>query len=265
VDVRGRAGAGDRLGVPPDASADADARDPVEVARAICLRLLTAAPRTRAQLADALRRRGVPASAVDDVLGRLTDVGLIDDRAFAEAWVSSRHLGRGLGRRALSAELRARGVDGDTVTAAVAALDPADEEAAARSLVGRRLAATRGQRPEARIRRLVGMLARRGYPSAMAVRVVREALAAEAAEADERHERPEYDECDACDEIGAGGRPWGAADVVAIGVGDGGCDGQGDREGYRWSRRPHRADAGGSGSGETLTAADVLDLLDAED
>jgi regulatory protein len=189
----------------------------------------------------------VPAPAIDDVLGRLADVGLIDDRAFAEAWVSSRHVGRGLGRRALSAELRARGVDGDTVTAAVAALDPADEEAAARSLVRRRLGATRGQRPEARVRRLVGMLARRGYPSAMALRVVRDALTAEAAEADE------------WDETGVGGRVG-----VEAGTGDFEVDdGDGDGEGSRWSRRPRHSVAEGSGNGETLTAVDVLDLLDA--
>src|SRR5690348_9385137 len=111
--VRGRArrsshGRGGDGGVAPDGD------DPVEVARALCLRLLTVAPRTRAQLAAALARRGVPAEAADAVLGRLTDVGLVDDQAFAAAWVSSRHLGRGLGRRALSAELRVRGVAGET-------------------------------------------------------------------------------------------------------------------------------------------------------
>ncbi|MFC7732812.1 regulatory protein RecX [Actinomadura keratinilytica] len=66
-------------------------------AREICLRMLTAAPRTRAQLADALRRKKVPDEVAERVLGRFTDVGLIDDEAFAQAWVQSRHRGRGLG------------------------------------------------------------------------------------------------------------------------------------------------------------------------
>src|SRR5262249_23326143 len=77
-----------------------------EAARVICLRLLTSGPRTRAQLATALRKRRIPDEVADSVLGRFAEVGLIDDAAFARAWVESRHHGRGLGRRALAAELR---------------------------------------------------------------------------------------------------------------------------------------------------------------
>src|SRR4051794_13115419 len=136
--------------------------DPVEAARSLCLRLLTTAPRTRAQLAAALDRRGVPAEAAEVVLGRLTDVGLVDDQAFAEAWVSSRHLGRGLARRALSAELRVRGVPGETIALAVDALRPEDERATARALVERRLPGTVGLAAQARLRRLAGVLMRKG-------------------------------------------------------------------------------------------------------
>jgi len=149
------------------------------VARAICLRLLTVQPRTRAELAAALVKRGVPDDAAETVLGRFTEVGLVDDRAFAAAWVDSRHAGRGLSRRALAAELRRRGVAGDVVGEAVAMVDADAEERAARQLVDRRLAATRRLDTEARLRRLVGMLARRGYPPGLALRVVRDALAAE--------------------------------------------------------------------------------------
>ncbi|MGC2008301.1 regulatory protein RecX, partial [Trebonia sp.] len=73
-----------------------DPGDPEERARQVCLRLLTLAPRTRAQLADALRKRGIPDETADEVLSRFVDVGLIDDAAFARAWVESRHYGRGL-------------------------------------------------------------------------------------------------------------------------------------------------------------------------
>src|SRR5690606_7567137 len=90
--------------------------DPEAAAREICLRLLSASPRTRAQLADALRRKDIPDDVAERVLGRFTDVGLIDDEAFAQAWVQSRHTGRGLARRALAQELRHRGVADDTVT-----------------------------------------------------------------------------------------------------------------------------------------------------
>src|SRR5215813_3141692 len=96
--------------------------DPEEAARQICLRLLAAAPRTRAQLASALRRRRVPDEVADAVLGRFAEVRLIDDAAFAQAWVETRHHGRGLARRALSAELRQRGVAAEEVRAAVGSL-----------------------------------------------------------------------------------------------------------------------------------------------
>ena len=150
-------GEGTLAGQGPDA-------DPQAAARAICLRLLTAAPRTRAQLADALRRRGVPEDAAEAVLQRFQEVGLIDDEAFAEAWVSSRHAGRGLGRKALAAELRHRGVADETVREAVGRLDPEEELETARRLVARRLPATRGLPTATRTRRLAGMLARKGYP-----------------------------------------------------------------------------------------------------
>lgn len=156
-----------------------DRDDPEALARATCLRLLTHAPRTRAQLADALRRRGIPEQVTERVLGRFADVGLIDDKAFARAWVQSRHVGRGLAGKALAVELRRRGVDDETVEEAVADLDPAAEAATARALVERRLPATRSLDTSARMRRLLGMLARKGYGSGLAYRVVREALEAD--------------------------------------------------------------------------------------
>ncbi len=150
--------------------------DPEAVARLICLRQLTAAPRTRAQLAQTLRRRGVPDEAAEAVLGRFAEVGLIDDATFASAWVESRHHGRGLGRRALEAELNQRGVDRDDIQAAVAKLTTETELATARALVQRRLTGTASLPSQARLRRLVGMLARKGYPAGLAYRVAREAL-----------------------------------------------------------------------------------------
>ena len=111
----------------------------------MCLRLLTLAPRTRAQLADALRKRGIPDETADEVLSRFEDVGLIDDAAFARAWVESRHYGRGLAGRALSAELKQRGVAADEIRAAIEErLGPDAEVSAARRLIDRKLESTRG-------------------------------------------------------------------------------------------------------------------------
>ena len=169
---------------PPPVTDEGPDADPEAVARQICLRMLTVAPRTQAQLASALRRRGVPEDAAEAVLARFAEVKLIDDAVFARAWVDSRHYGRGLAGRALGAELRQRGVARDDIEAALSDLSPDVELRTARELVARRLPATVGMPVPARMRRLVGALARKGYSSALAYRVVREALEAEAAAGD---------------------------------------------------------------------------------
>ena len=150
--------------------------DPEALARKICLRLLTAEPRTRAQLAVALHRKGVPPETAESVLSRFTDAGLINDAAFARAWVESRHHSRGLSRRSLSAELKRRGVDGEEIREAVDALDPEQEAATARRLVEQKMASTHGQPPQVRARRVASLLARKGYPPGLAFRLIREAM-----------------------------------------------------------------------------------------
>src|ERR1700728_2712132 len=182
---------------PSGSPSEPKAGDPEARARQICLRLLTAAPRTRAQLAAALRRAKVPDEAAETVLGRFADVGLIDDAAFARAWVESRHYSRGLAGRALSAELRQRGVAPDEIRAAIdEQLSPDAEVDAARRLVERRIAGTRGLPAEQRTRRLAGMLARKGYPPGLSYRVIREALEAEG-ESAPLEEEPSFDYEDA--------------------------------------------------------------------
>jgi regulatory protein len=175
----GLAGASQAAGADHDPESGPDA-DPEAIARQICLRMLTAAPRTQAQLAAALRRRGVPEDAATAVLARFAEVKLIDDATFARAWVESRHHGRGLAGRALGAELRQRGVAQDDIQAALSELDPEQELATARELIRRRLDGTAGMPLPARMRRLTGVLARKGYPAGLAYRVIREALEQEA-------------------------------------------------------------------------------------
>jgi regulatory protein len=136
--------------------------------------------RTRAQLTALLARKGVEEHVATAVLDRLADVRLIDDAAFAQKWVASRHEGRGLSRRAIGQELRHRGITEDLAAQALGSIDAATEEERARSLVASKLAATRGLDIAVRVRRLVGMLARKGYPPGLAARVTREALALEA-------------------------------------------------------------------------------------
>ena len=87
-----------------------------EQARALCLRLLTARARTRAELAGQLAKSGYPDDVSARVLDRLADVGLVDDADFAEQWVHSRRVNAGKGKRALAAELHSKGVDSDVIT-----------------------------------------------------------------------------------------------------------------------------------------------------
>jgi regulatory protein len=140
------------------------------------LRWLTGRAHSRGELEAKLRRTGVPEHAVTSVLDRYEDVGLIDDVTFAAAWVDTRQRTRSLARSALARELRQRGVDDTTVAGALARIEPDDELETARALVHRRLPATARLAPEVRARRLVAMLARKGYPAGAAYRVVAEAL-----------------------------------------------------------------------------------------
>jgi regulatory protein len=147
------------------------------------------------------------------VLDRFEEVGLVDDGEFAAMLVRSQQATRGLGRRALAQELRRKGVDDEVAREALEHVDDEDEESTARSLVARRLASTRGLSREKRMARLAGMLARKGYPSGLAVRVVREALAADG------HDASGADGDDAGDDAG---------DAAGDAVGDDGAfDGQG--------------------------------------
>jgi regulatory protein len=167
-------------------------RNEGEVAREICLRQLATRPRTRAELAKALTRREISAEVIAEVLDRYDEVGLIDDAAFARAWVSTRHHGRGLARRALANELRQRGVDAELVGEALEAVDDESEADTARTLVERRLRSVTGS-PDAIFRKLVGMLARKGYSAGVAIPAVKDALAARDAEAAEFAEQIDAD------------------------------------------------------------------------
>lgn len=159
-----------------------------ELARNIVLRHLTGAPRSRHQLEERLADRGIPEEVGAEVLDRMEAVRLVDDAAFAETLVRSRHRGRGLARSALRRELKEKGVDGETAEEALEAVTGEDERAAAEELVAKKIR-TRpvptGRDPESRaerdkhVRRLVAMLGRKGYAPGLAFSVVRDAIDAQ--------------------------------------------------------------------------------------
>ncbi|WP_051388715.1 regulatory protein RecX [Arthrobacter sp. 35W] len=159
----------------PAPELDPDA-DPAAVARAIVLRQLTSSAKSRHQLAAKLAERHVPEDLAEAVLDRFEDVGLINDAEFAQMWVRSRSQTRHLARGALVRELADKGIDSDMAAEALEQVSDADEAAAASSLVRRKLRpsmnlADRGERDK-HVRRLVAMLARKGYSPSMAFAIV---------------------------------------------------------------------------------------------
>lgn len=157
--------------VVPDGEASGTARE-------VVLRQLAAGPRSRATLENKLRAKEIPDDVAAVVLDRFEQLKLIDDRAYAEMFVRAKHRDRGLGRRALRMELHRKGVAAEHIDDAVAGIDGDDEERAAVELVGKRLGSALAAGPQAARRRLLGLLARRGYSSSLANRVVDEALSA---------------------------------------------------------------------------------------
>ncbi len=161
---------------PEDVEALGPEADPEAVGRKILLDQLTGQARSRAELATKLARKQVPHEVAERLLDRFEEVGLVDDAAFARDWVQSRQTGRGLARRALAVELQRKGVEKEVIADAVATIDPGDEVESARDLVRRKLRSfERFDRPT-QVRRLTGMLARKGYPSSVVFSVVREEL-----------------------------------------------------------------------------------------
>ena len=160
-----------------DAEVDGPPADPESVARKILLDQLAARARSRKELADRLAQKNVPGELATALLDRFEEVGLIDDDAFARAWIADRQRAKGLAPRALALELRRKGVADDVVREALDDVDAGAEEAAARTLVRKKLRTLRGVDDTTATRRLVGMLARKGYGSGLAYAVVRDELA----------------------------------------------------------------------------------------
>jgi regulatory protein len=185
--VEGRVRGPRPFGPPPrDPPADVGERGPEAdheaVARKILLDQLTGQARSRAELATKLARRHVPDEVAGPLLDRFEEVGLVDDASFAREWTQSRQSSRGLARRALGVELRRKGVAQDVIDEALDEVSDDSEREAARRLVQRKLRSLTSLDEPTQVRRLVGLLGRKGYPPGLAFAVVREVLGEAAAE-----------------------------------------------------------------------------------
>ncbi|WP_308036469.1 regulatory protein RecX [Arthrobacter sp. zg-Y1110] len=149
-------------------------------AKAIVLRQLTASPKSRRQLETKLAEKEIPPEAAAAVLDRFEEVQLVDDAEFARLWVRSRSQSKSLARGALRRELTEKGIAPDLAAEALEQVSADDELEAARALARKKLQASadlsdRGVRDK-QTRRLVGMLARKGYSPSLGFRVAAEVI-----------------------------------------------------------------------------------------
>lgn len=149
--------------------------DPEHVARLIVLQRLSTADRCRSELAEVLRRKLVPDDVAVRVLDRFVEAGYVNDAAFAQAWVESRHINRGLSRRALRLELQRKGVAVEHIDAALASIDDDGEYERALELARRKVRPGLGL--DQQMRRIQGALSRKGYGLSVAVRAARAVVA----------------------------------------------------------------------------------------
>lgn len=160
----------------PQDKRDNPEADPLSVARNIALRQLSMAPKSRRQLEEAMAKRSVDPDTCKTVLDRLTEVGLIDDLAYAGMFVRSRCITKKVSRSVLKMELRKKGITDEFIETALLEINDDDEYRMATELVQKKLRAMRNLERDVMQRRLFGLLARKGYHTGIATKVIREQL-----------------------------------------------------------------------------------------
>lgn len=148
----------------------------LEFARKIALDLLSVRPRSEAELRTALSKKNVPEECIDELCGRFTEVGLLDDAQFASMLASSRSSFSHHGKRRIRQELRSKGIDDVDAQAALAQIDDEAELEAARAVARRKYRSLSRLEPHVARRRLAGALARRGFGPGTVMQVTRETL-----------------------------------------------------------------------------------------
>ncbi len=158
---------------------DPPTTDPAERARALALAILDRAPRSREELRRRLIAKEVEPAIADSLIERYEEVGLLDDTALAATIARTRHAERGLAPRAIAMELRRKGFSADDIEAALEPLTVDTQRETARSLAEARWRRTAGADKEARVRRVVGHLGRKGYSPSLAFALVQDLMRAD--------------------------------------------------------------------------------------
>jgi len=148
-------------------------------ARNIVLNQLNFMPRSRRELEITLAKRHIEPDVAKSVLDRFEEIGTVDDIAFAELLIRSRCNTKRVSRSVLRQQLRQKGVDQEIIIDALMVITDDDELRMATELVERKARAMSRLEPEVRKRRLFGLLARKGYNTSIALRVINDLEAAD--------------------------------------------------------------------------------------
>lgn len=147
-----------------------------EAAKQVLLRRLSHAPRTRKELAKDLKDKQISDEIATKALDRFEEVGLINDQALATNYVSSQHGRKGLGKNALRQQLRAKGISDDVAMEAISQISEDQEFQAAFALACKKIRSLQKDDPKTQLRKIVGVLARKGYSSNLSFRVAKEVI-----------------------------------------------------------------------------------------
>lgn len=164
----------------------AEETDPYTRAKTIVYNQLAYSAKTRGQLRKKLQAEGFDAELIEPLLDKFEAAKLIDDAEYAQTFVAQKSRTKKLSRAALRRELAERGVHGEEAENALAQRTDEQEREDAAELVRKKLRpgmdlSDRAEKDRV-TRRLLGMLARRGYSSSVSMSVIREELAAYGAE-----------------------------------------------------------------------------------
>jgi regulatory protein len=147
-----------------------------DAAKQVLLRRLSHAPRTRKELAKDLKDKDISDEVANVALDRFEEVGLINDQALASNYVSSQHERKGIGKNALRQQLRAKGVSDDVAQEAISQISDDQEFQAAFALACKKIRSLQKDDAKTQLRKIVGVLARKGYSSNLAFRVAKEVI-----------------------------------------------------------------------------------------
>ncbi len=147
-----------------------------DAAKQVLLRRLSHAPRTRKELAKDLKDKDISDEVANVALDRFEEVGLINDQALASNYVSSQHERKGIGKNALRQQLRAKGISDDVALEAISQISDDQEFQAAFALACKKIRSLQRDDAKTQLRKIVGVLARKGYPSNLAFRVAKEVI-----------------------------------------------------------------------------------------